>query len=86
MPYRIMIPKRVQHEIESLPSTVQGRVIQAIDHLKDDPRPSGCVKLKGHRDEYRIRVSEYRVHYEVRDADQSLFVLRVRHRGDVYGP
>lgn len=86
MPYHVLVPMRVQREIDSLPATVRNRIVQAIDHLTDAPRPPGCTKLTGHRDEYRIRVGDYRVRYEVRDTDQSVVVLRVRHRRDVYRP
>jgi mRNA interferase RelE/StbE len=86
MPYQVLVPKRVQREIDGLPATVRTRVVHAIDRLTDDPRPPGCVKLTGQQDEYRIRVGDYRVRYEVRDADQSVSVLRVQHRRDVYRP
>lgn len=86
MPYQIVVPKRVQQEIDGLPNTIRTRVIQAIRHLKDDPRPTGCTKLKGYREEYRIRVGDYRVRYGVQDANQTLSILRVQHRKDVYRP
>jgi mRNA interferase RelE/StbE len=86
MPYQVVVPKRVQREIDSLPTTVRSRVVQVLARLQDEPRPTGCIKLTGYHHEYRIRVGEYRIRYEVRDADQSVFVLRVQHRRDVYRP
>jgi mRNA interferase RelE/StbE len=84
MPYQIVVPKRVQREIDDLPTTVRSRVVQAIEHLKDEARPPGCSKLKGHRDEYRIRVGDYRVRYEIRDAESVILLLHCGHRKDVY--
>jgi mRNA interferase RelE/StbE len=32
-----------------------------------DPRPHGCVKLSGERDQYRIRIGQYRIGYAIDD-------------------
>jgi mRNA interferase RelE/StbE len=52
--------------------------------LAADPRPSGCKKLAGSTDYYRIRVSDYRVLYEVRDRDILVLVIKIGHRREVY--
>jgi mRNA interferase RelE/StbE len=52
--------------------------------LADDPRPHGSEKLKGSRDQYRLRVGTYRVIYEIRDDRLIVLVLRIGHRKDVY--
>ena len=51
--------------------------------LAGDPRPNGCRKLSG-SEEYRIRVGDYRVLYEIEDAVLRILVVRVGHRRDVY--
>jgi len=43
----------------------------------------GCVNLAG-RDDYRVRVGEYRVVYAVDDAERAVIVARIAHRRDVY--
>ncbi|NJL92104.1 MAG: type II toxin-antitoxin system RelE/ParE family toxin, partial [Coleofasciculaceae cyanobacterium SM2_1_6] len=48
-----------------------------------DPRPSGCLKLKG-REGWRIRVGNYRVPYKIDDQQKIITILRIRHRRDVY--
>jgi mRNA interferase RelE/StbE len=55
----------------------------AIDALADDPRPSGCAKLAG-RDDYRIRVGDYRVVYAVDDDKRVVLIARIAHRREVY--
>ncbi len=81
--YQLEIKRSVVKEIRRLPSRVQQQVQAAIRHLVVDPRPDGCKKLKG-ADQYAIRVSEYRVLYEIDDDRLIVLVLRVRHRRDVY--
>ena len=48
-------------------------------------RPRGSIRLRG-REEYRIRVGDYRVLYIVDDVVRLVEILAVRHRRDVYRP
>jgi mRNA interferase RelE/StbE len=41
------------------------------------------VKLAG-RDDYRIRVGEYRIVYSVADEERVVIVARIAHRREVY--
>ncbi len=43
-----------------------------------------CVKLKGRENEYRIRIGDYRVRYEVHDDEATVLLLYCKHRKDVY--
>lgn len=51
--------------------------------LASEPRPPGARKLTG-RDAYRVRVGDYRISYQIEDADRVVVVVVVCHRGDVY--
>lgn len=55
----------------------------AILQLGENPRPSGYIKLKG-RDAYRIRVSDYRIIYEIFDSRLLVDVIALGHRKDIY--
>ncbi|MFP5261568.1 MAG: type II toxin-antitoxin system RelE family toxin [Blastocatellia bacterium] len=55
----------------------------AIRDLSQVPRPQGCKKLTG-REGWRIRVGGYRVIYEIDDARQTLTILPIGNRRDVY--
>ena len=84
MPYEIVVPRPVQKQLDDLPTAAYEQVIRRILALKDDPRPFGSVKLKGKVSEYRIRAGDYRVRYEVRDAESVVVLLHCAHRRDVY--
>jgi mRNA interferase RelE/StbE len=62
---------------------MKDRIRGAIDALAADPRPAGAVKLAG-RDDYRIRVGDYRVVYAIADAHRVIIVARIAHRSEVY--
>jgi mRNA interferase RelE/StbE len=55
----------------------------AIDGLATNPRPPGAAKLAG-RDDFRIRVGDYRIVYAVDDRERLVIVARIAHRRDVY--
>lgn len=65
---------------------LQGRLREwienAIDGFAADPRPPGAVKLAG-RDDFRIRVGDYRIVYAVDDSEQLVLVARIGHRREV---
>ena len=84
MSYQVIVPKPVQKQLDSLPDIVRKRVLKRIVALKETPRPLGCVKLKGYANEYRIRIGNYRVRYEVRDEESIVLLLHCKHRKDVY--
>ncbi len=84
MSYVVIISKSVQKQIDSLPNDFVERVIEKIQNLTSEPRPDGVVKLKGSDNEYRIRVGDYRVRYEIDDENQLVQILQCKHRSDVY--
>jgi mRNA interferase RelE/StbE len=83
MSYKVFIRRRAQKELAQLPDAAYRRAKSAIRRLAKNPRPHGCQKLSG-RDGWRIRVGDYRVIYEIDDAQQTVTVLHIGHRRDVY--
>ena len=59
-------------------------MIEKIVLLAEEPRPQGAIKLKGYDNEYRIRIGDYRVRYEVNDEEYIVILLHCKHRRDVY--
>ena len=82
--YRVELRPRAEKELASLPRDAQRRVIRALENLADDPRPAGCVALKGGEGLLRIRVGVYRVVYLIEDDRLVVLVVRVGHRREVY--
>jgi mRNA interferase RelE/StbE len=83
MPYRIEIKRSAAKEIRKLPDSVLPRVMRAIEGLKENPRPAGARKLSG-SEEYRVRVGDYRVVYTIAEEVVTVYIVRVRHRREVY--
>lgn len=82
--YSLEIKSSAQKELDALDDTVFVRIDRKILALADNPRPAGCKKLKGHKDQWRIRVGDWRVVYIIDDAAKQISITRVAHRREVY--
>jgi len=83
MAYAVEILRSAQRQLAKLDQQAQGRIIDSIRALADNPRPSGCKKLSG-RSAWRIRVGDCRVIYEIHDQQLVIVVLTLGNRKDVY--
>jgi mRNA interferase RelE/StbE len=83
MSYSVVIPRSVEKEILRLPEQDYDRVVEALEKLRLAPRPRGSGKLSG-RGAWRVRVGNYRIIYEIDDAQRLVVVVVIRHRKEVY--
>jgi mRNA interferase RelE/StbE len=85
MSYRICIKKQALKELEELPAKESRKVSAAIDSLGQNPRPTGCKKLKGESEYFwRIRVGNYRVLYKIDDKIMVVEIGKIGNRKNVY--
>ena len=82
--YRVIVERSAEKDLRRLPLDMRFRVADALRSLADDPRPVGSRKLAGTKHDWRIRVGDYRVIYELADSIRVVRVYRVRHRRDAY--
>ena len=54
--YAITFARSARKELEALSRPIVARVLNRIEALERDPRPSGCRKLVGQGNLWRIRV------------------------------
>ena len=82
--YKITFARSARKELQALPIELGKRVLEKIETLALDPRPTGCKKLSGAKDLWRLRVGDYRMVYKI-DEDRSIVDIAViRHHRDVY--
>jgi mRNA interferase RelE/StbE len=82
--YKVEIVKSAIKELSKISSKEALWVLEKIETLKENPRPQGSIKLTGSKDEYRIRVGNYRVLYTIEDTILFVQVFKIGHRKDVY--
>jgi mRNA interferase RelE/StbE len=81
--YKILIKPSATEEIEGIPKRDRLRIVKKIESLSALCRPPGCEKLSG-EEKYRIRQGAYRVVYTISDEEQTVLIVKVGHRRDVY--
>jgi mRNA interferase RelE/StbE len=82
--YRVEVEHRAEKALAKLPRDVGRRVVNKINSLAANPRPSGCEPLEGEPGLCRVRVGDYRIIYQIRDDVLLVLVVRIGPRGDVY--
>jgi len=82
--YSLEIKPSAGKELDTLDNAVFARIDRKILMLAENPRPPGCKKLIGYKDQWRIRVGDWRVLYMIEDDAKRVSVTRVAHRREVY--
>ncbi len=81
MHYEIEIKPRAIKDCKKMPQEVVQQIFAKIEEMSDDLK--GQVKqLTNHTPEYRLRVGDYRVLFEIND--ETIVVYRIKHRRDAY--
>lgn len=82
--YRIEVTATAEKQLEKIRGEDRLRIVRALLSLAVDSRPTGCRRLQGYEDVYRIRVGRYRVLYSIDGTRIIVTVLKVAHRRDLY--
>ena len=82
--YEVYLERSAENDLKRLPASAFDRIVHQIKTLAENPRPSGCRKITGSKNDWRIRIGDYRVLYEVNDRGKAVRVMRVRHRREAY--
>jgi mRNA interferase RelE/StbE len=81
--YKLLIKPSAARQIEAIPKADRLRIVRKIQALSDEPRPHGSEKLTA-EEKYRLRQGPYRIIYSVSDAEETVLVVKVGHRREVY--
>ena len=82
MTCEIELKPRAVKDLRKIPKDQASRIADALEDLADGMK--GDIKrLTNFTPEYRLRVGEYRVLFEIEDSSR-IVVYRVRHRREAY--
>jgi mRNA interferase RelE/StbE len=84
--YRLVLAgTRVRKDLDHLDRPILGRVWETVQVLKHNPRPSAARRLRHPAiGQYRLRVGDWRVFYDVDEGSRTVVILRVMHRREAY--
>lgn len=84
MPYELFVERHAEKDLKRLSPQLFSQIIAKIKELSANPHPKGCRKLSGSAKDWRLRVGDYRVLYEVDNRTKTVVVMRIKHRKDIY--
>jgi len=83
--YQLLYHPRVERQLKKLTLKEREKVIAKIDQLTQDPFAQLDIKkLANTTSSYRLRIGEIRVLYELDQDTQTLTIVEVGYRGQVY--
>lgn len=82
--YELWLERGAEKDLKRLETDIFKRVIKEIKALSANPKPSGCRKISGSKNDWRIRIGDYRVIYEIDDKLHAVRIMIVKHRREAY--
>ena len=86
------IQKKFHKALKIIPPKIQDEIMEGIEGLAADPRPAGEPKIKPplivyqYAAQYRLKIRNYRVLYDVDDKQRIVWIFDVRKRNErTYG-
>ncbi len=80
MLYQLEYSNEAFHDLPRLPGNYRQRIRRLIEELRQNPRPPAAKALRDRSTRFRIVVDHWRLIYEVDDASETVFILRVQRK------
>ncbi len=85
MSFEILYAKSVSKDIKNLDIKTRNKIKIAIEKLKNFPNITNIKSLKSHPlADYRLRVGDYRILFDVDWENKKIYILKIGHRKDIY--
>jgi mRNA interferase RelE/StbE len=82
--YEIVFKPAAQRDLKKLLPKMQKRLLKGIMALAENPRIQAVEKLAGYEDLFRLRVGNFRVIFEVHEAEVVVLIVRIGDRKEIY--
>jgi len=84
MNYTIQFKPQADRDLLKISPPTKQRILKKIAELALNPYQLGTQKLKGRKKQYRVRVGDYRILYEIFDDRLIVYVIRIAPRDTIY--
>ena len=85
MNYKIIFSPKAERQLDKIDQEHRIRILRRIVALEENPRPHGCIKLRGFYRLYRIREGEFRIIFEIDDDGLTVMIAKIdRREKDTY--
>lgn len=80
-----MVTPHAVRDLKRLPKETLRRIDRAIFKLRKEPYSAGVKHLRDSKlADFRIRIGDHRILFDVDEAKKVVLILRVGHRKDIY--
>jgi len=84
MPYELLIERHAEKDLNKLETSLFTQIATKIKELADNPHPQASKKIRGSKNDWRLRIGNYRILYEIDNRTKTIKIMRVKHRREVY--
>ncbi|MCH8023966.1 MAG: type II toxin-antitoxin system RelE/ParE family toxin [Candidatus Marinimicrobia bacterium] len=82
--YKIRWRNSAEKDLRNIDPQQVPRIIAAVESLVEYPFPRQSRRLQGSEWDYRVRVGDYRVIYQVDTESKVVMIFHIRHRREAY--
>ena len=82
MKYKILYTRRAAKDISKLEWKIKNRIKKALEECMEAPQNSARKMVNPSLGDYRLRVGDYRVIFDLQDDE--IIILRIGHRREIY--
>jgi mRNA interferase RelE/StbE len=82
--WEVRLDREVEKALRRMMPELRQRLLKEIEQLQGNPFPPGREKVRGRKNEWRLRVGDYRIIYRVDERRRLIEVSEVGHRREVY--
>ena len=83
--FKIVYAKSVLKDLKKIAPNNLPKIKEGIEELKKFPDISNIKHLNNHPiADYRLRIGNYRVLFDVNWEDKEIYILKIGHRKDIY--
>ena len=83
--YKIVFTERASKSLGKIKDkSIAKRLFQKIEVLSQNYKPVGVRKIMGSDMDYRIRMGDYRIIYQVFEDEKKICIVGVGHRKKIY--
>ena len=79
---KLIIQDRAYKDLKKIDKTQAKIIINEIKRLINYPNISNIKKLKNHTPEYRLRIRNYRILFDIED--DTIIISNIKHRKEAY--
>ena len=84
MNYELVLEHRAEKDLKKLEPTLFKLIIAEIKDLSGNPHPYNSKKITGSKNDWRLKIGDYRVLYEIDNKNRVIKIMKVKHRREVY--